>query len=112
MANEMVGSISPQDLARLLDHESSPVLLLDVREPEERAIASIEPSLFIPMNSVPDQLEQIPKDRHIVVFCHHGHRSAVVASYLEGEGYPTVSNLVGGIDAWSVQVHPEVPRYV
>ncbi len=107
----MVRPMSPQALASLL-HETPPkVFVLDVREPEERSVAAIEPSTHIPMDDVEARLAEVPRDRPIVVYCHHGSRSFMIASLLEGEGYENVSNLTGGIDAWSERVDPKVPRY-
>jgi len=95
---------------RLNDHPDS-VVLLDVREPYERDLAAIEPSIHIPMRDVPDRLDEIPKDREVIVYCHTGSRSMMVAGYLVNRGFPSVANLSGGIDAWSVRVDPNVPRY-
>lgn len=107
----MVDSISPTELAGLLRSGKEQVVLLDVREDDERAVARIEPSLHVPMNSVPDRLAELPRDRRIVVFCHHGGRSYAVAGYLETEGFKDVTNLSGGIDEWSRLIDPNVPRY-
>lgn len=107
----MADEIEPEELAKRWGSDRSAFLLLDVREPEERAAANIEPSLHIPMDQVPDRLAEIPRDRPVVVFCHHGSRSAMVAGYLEGEGFAGILNLSGGIDAWAAQVDPKVPRY-
>jgi len=107
----MVAELRPEQVAEKLKQRSGPVLLLDVREPDEREFAAIEPSLHIPLREVPHRLSEIPKDREIVVYCHGGMRSAMVAGFLEGRGYPKVSNLAGGIDAWSRRVDPNVPRY-
>lgn len=107
----MVEEIEPEALARRWASDRSGFLLLDVREPEERAAASIDPSVHIPMDQVPDRLSELPRGTPIVVYCHHGSRSAMVAGYLEGEGFPSILNLTGGIDAWSAQVDPKVPRY-
>lgn len=107
----MVESITTDDLAALLKRDPGSILLLDVREDDERAVASIEPSKHIPMNSVPDRLVELPRDRRIVVFCHHGNRSYVVSGYLETEGFEAVSNLTGGIDEWSRRIDSKVPRY-
>jgi rhodanese-related sulfurtransferase len=107
----VVESILSTELADLLKTDRGKVVLLDVREDEERAVASIEPSLHIPMNTVPDHLVELPRDRRIVVYCHHGGRSYAVAGYLETEGFKDVTNLTGGIDEWSRLVDPKVPRY-
>jgi adenylyltransferase/sulfurtransferase len=76
-----------------------PPLLVDVRTEPERAVAAIQPSL------------QIPRDRDVVVYCHVGARSAQAAVWLKASGWSRVRSLAGGIDAWSEQVDPEVPRY-
>lgn len=107
----MVEELSPQDVAAKMKGHPDRVVLLDVREPFERRLAVIAPSIHIPMDEVPERLVEIPKDREIVVYCHTGVRSAMIAGYLEGEGYPSVANLDGGIDAWSVLVDPRVFRY-
>ena len=107
----MVAEIDPPELVELLRTEGPRVVLLDVREEEERATASIAPSVHIPMQQIPARLAELPQDRHIVVYCHHGGRSSMVAGFLEARGLARVSNLTGGIDAWSTQVDPTVPRY-
>lgn len=107
----MVEELAPREVAERLKKESKSLVLLDVREGWERETARIEPSLHIPMNDVPDRLDELPKDRTLVVYCHHGSRSQSVAGYLEGEGFPRVANLHGGIDAWSLTVDKKVPRY-
>lgn len=107
----MVTPIGPEDLARRMRDPDHPILLLDVREADERETARIEPSLHIPMNEVPRRVGEIPKDRPVVVYCHSGTRSLMVAGYLEGQGYSGVANLTGGIDGWSRKVDPSVPRY-
>ncbi len=107
----MVAELRPEEVAERLARSPKGVLLLDVREPFERATAVIEPSLHIPMGEVEARLAEIPKDRDVIVYCHGGFRSAMVAGYLESQGYRSVANLAGGIDAWSVEVDPKVPRY-
>ena len=107
----MFEELDPATVARRMKELPGSVVLLDVREPFERRLATIEPSLHIPMNDVPDRLNEIPKDRQVVVYCHSGSRSMMVASFLNAQGFPSVANLSGGIDAWSVRVDPRVPRY-
>ena len=88
-------------------------VLLDVREPDEFATASIEGTLQIPMRTVPSRLPDLEPHRgeRIVVHCHHGGRSARVAQWLREQGFEKVQNMAGGIEAWSQQVDPSVPRY-
>jgi rhodanese-related sulfurtransferase len=106
----MVTELDPRELRGLLERREK-VLLLDIREPWERDQALIQPSLFIPMEEVPDRLDEIPQDATVVVYCHHGMRSYVVADYLEQRGFPRVLSLQGGIDGWSTLVDPSVPHY-
>jgi len=107
----MVDQLEPEEVARLMKDPSAKVLLLDVREDDERAAARIEPSLHIPMGRLVHRASEIPRDRRIVVYCHMGGRSQMVASFLAGHGHPDVANLVGGIDEWSQKVDPAIPRY-
>ena len=87
------------------------MVLLDVREPWEYAHSHIEGSLHVPMQQVPDRLDEIPRELPLVVVCHHGMRSLQVAHFLAAQGYADVANLTGGIDAWSRTVDPTVPTY-
>jgi rhodanese-related sulfurtransferase len=107
----MVDQLSASEVADRLRHGSRGPVLLDVREPFEREMARIEPSLHIPMRDVPDRLDEIPRDQPLVVYCHTGVRSAMVAGFLEQRGFRQVANLRGGIDAWSCEVDAQVPRY-
>ncbi len=92
-----------------------PSLLLDVREPWEVALASIRidgaPSLSMPMNEIPARFAELDPAQPIVCICHHGMRSAQVVAFLQRQGFESVYNLAGGIDAWSAQVDPSVPSY-
>lgn len=86
-------------------------VLLDVREPEELAQASVPNVKHIPMNEVPARLGELDRDKTIVTMCHGGMRSMRVAAYLIEQGFDRVFNLRGGIDAWSRDVDPTIPRY-
>jgi len=85
-------------------------LLLDCREPWEYEAASIAGSVLIPMRSIPQNLDKIPSDRPVVVICHSGMRSLDVALWLRRQGFRAQS-LSGGIDQWSQEIDPNVPRY-
>lgn len=85
-------------------------ILLDVREPFELQRASVPGALHIPMRHVPGRLAELPKDKPILVMCHHGSRSQAVADWLEPQGYD-VANVAGGIDAWADEVDASVPKY-
>ena len=94
----------------LLDSGADHVLL-DVREPDELATAAIHTCLEVPMRTIPQRMEELPKDKPIVVVCHTGTRSMQVCQYLDRYGYDNVVNLMGGINAWSRQIDPSVPLY-
>ena len=87
------------------------VVLLDVREHEELATAAVPGALHIPMREVPGRLAELDAQKPLVVMCHSGGRSRRVAEYLIGNGFTTVFNLKGGIDAWSTQLDSGIPRY-
>ena len=91
---------------------TDPPLLVDVRTEPERAVATIQPSLHIGLDRFVERAPgEIPRDRDVVVYCHVGARSAQAAVWMKASGWPRVRSLAGGIDAWSEQVDPEVPRY-
>ncbi len=98
------------ELKQRLDAKTG-LVLLDVREPFERATAAIEPSLHIPMGEIPARVQELDPDQHIVVYCHHGVRSLNVTSWLRQQGFETVQSLRGGIDRWSREIDPKVPLY-
>ncbi len=89
------------------------LLLLDVREPDEYERARIDGARLLPLGEVESRLTELAdwKERPVVVHCHHGGRSAKACAILREAGFTQVANLVGGIDAWSLTVDPEVPRY-
>jgi rhodanese-related sulfurtransferase len=92
-----------------------PMLLLDVREPWEFALAAIRvdgcETRNLPMQSIPARLAELDPSQPMLCICHHGMRSAQVVAFLERQGFESVYNLAGGIDAWSAQVDATVPRY-
>lgn len=105
----------PNLLAWQAQPEKALPLLLDVRETWEFAFAAIRidglQTLHLPMGKVPDRLAELDPTQPVVCICHHGVRSAQVVAFLEHQGFDAAYNLAGGIDAWSVQVDPSVPRY-
>ncbi len=104
--------ISVLDTKALIDSDLI-VTLIDCREPREHSICSIEGSVLIPMDELPARVSELESNRHerIVVLCHHGGRSLRVVNWLRNHGFDTAQNMTGGIDMWSQQVDPEVPRY-
>lgn len=85
-------------------------VLLDVREPSELRIVAVPGALHIPMREVPRRMAEVPRDRPVLVICHHGGRSQVVADWLAAKGY-AAENVAGGIDAWADEVDPSLARY-
>ncbi|WP_263409534.1 rhodanese-like domain-containing protein [Terriglobus tenax] len=103
--------ISVADYAKLKQQPGAPVLV-DVREPLEVQMASIEGAVLMPMGEVKARAHQeLDPDSHIAVLCHHGARSLSVTAWLRREGFEKVQSIAGGIDAWSREVDPTVPRY-
>ena len=102
--------INVQTLSNARD-EGVELTLLDVREDDELALCAIDGALHIPMQEVPRRIPDLPRNRPLVVMCHHGGRSDQVAQFLRGHGFVNVHNLAGGIDAWAIMVDPKMCRY-
>jgi rhodanese-related sulfurtransferase len=103
--------ISVATARQLLDASPGSTLLLDVREAFEREICRLPGGLHIPLRQIPENLPALPRDRHILVLCHHGGRSRRVTEFLRHHGLDTVSNIAGGIDAWAAEIDPSLARY-
>lgn len=103
-------SVEPEELARLLD-AGGELQVVDIREPFERSIAVIEPSDFLPLGSLMENLGSIRRDAPVVLYCHSGVRSAHALRLLRTAGFDNVSHLAGGIDRYSVVVAPALARY-
>lgn len=97
--------------AWLQDRERAKPLLLDVREPWEYQTARIAGSQLVSMRTVPARLHELDRAADTVVICHHGSRSQQVAMFLERQGFGSVYNLAGGVDAWARSVDPDMPKY-
>ena len=91
--------------------ESNTPFLLDVRQPWEYEICSLDGSQLIPMGQVPSKIDELDSERETVVICHHGVRSRQVAYYLEQAGFSNVINLKGGMNAWAQSVDKEMDTY-
>lgn len=102
--------MTPSALAARLRHGRGPALL-DVREPYEWAIGHLPDARLIPLGSLQDALGSLDPSVEHVVYCHHGMRSAAAVEWLREQGFPRVRNLAGGIDRWSREVDPAMPRY-
>lgn len=101
---------TPGEIKQRLD-AGEDLMLVDVREPDEMMTASIDGAVEHPISQARDWVDTLPRDRELVVFCHHGGRSMQVALALAQRGHTNVTNMSGGIDAWSDEVDPAVPKY-
>lgn len=104
--------MTPSELAERL-RLPNPPRLLDVREAEEHAFCALPGSTLLPLSEIAERTEDIAgwKDAEVVVYCHHGVRSAHAIGFLRSQGFTRLSNLTGGIDRWSTDVDPAIPRY-
>jgi len=114
-SHQPMPQISVEDLASRLLNPKEGLQLLDVREPQEIAIAHIAGFQNFPLSQFAQWSDQIPTrldpDAETLVICHHGIRSAQMCQWLIGQGFTNVKNIVGGIDAYSLVVDRNVPRY-
>ncbi len=99
----------PQDLKTLFDHQA-PVVLVDVRTAAERALAFIHPSILIPLHELAERFKELPNNKLIITYCHHGQRSLEAAQFLRSHGFE-VQSLAGGIHQWSLEIDSTVPTY-
>ncbi len=106
---EIASDIDPTALATSLRHADAPTLL-DVRDPWEWAVARIGESRLLPLSELENSVDTLDPSQPLVVYCHHGSRSGLAAEWLRTRGF-SARNLAGGIDRWSREVDPMVPRY-
>ncbi|MCX6933278.1 MAG: molybdopterin-synthase adenylyltransferase MoeB [Verrucomicrobia bacterium] len=103
--------LTVEESHRLLNTAASDTHLIDVREPYEFEICAIPGAEPIPMRQIPERLGDLPREKHLLIHCHHGGRSLRVTEYLRAQGFPRVSNVAGGIEAWAEQIDPTLRRY-
>ena len=106
---QIVAEISVTQLKDRLE-KGEDLFLLDVREPFEYEIANLK-GLLIPLGELPTRLNELDNERETVVYCHRGNRSRYATEFLQHQGFRSVKNLVGGIDAWGTEIDPKMPRY-
>jgi rhodanese-related sulfurtransferase len=115
MSDSPAIEISAADAAVVLRNTppSAALLFLDCRTPEEYATAKIAGAMLLPMQEITERVAEIEawRDKPIIVHCHHGMRSLRVAKWLREQGFTLAQSMQGGIDAWSTDVDPAVPRY-
>ena len=104
-------NVTPLELKKMRT-DGKTLRLIDVRELDEWNAVHIEGAELIPLSQFQEQATaKLEADETIVLYCHHGMRSARAQGYLMGQGYKNVLNLTGGIDAWAQQVEPAMKRY-
>ena len=109
-AHEPLASITAKGTKALLEGGDK-VVLLDVRTPEEWEITHLAGAKHIPLDDLPSRMNELDTADETIVYCHHGMRSARAIGFLQKMGFTKLKNLAGGIDAWSMNVDPEIPRY-
>ncbi|NDJ20868.1 rhodanese-related sulfurtransferase [Nostoc sp. B(2019)] len=115
MTGKIFGQISVEELAQRLSANEPGIQLVDVREPQELAIANIEGFVNLPLSEFVEWGDQVPTlfnpQAETLVLCHHGIRSAQMCQWLIAQGFTNVKNIAGGIDAYSMLVDSSVPQY-
>ena len=104
------GSLTPKEFGERV-RGGEDLLLVDVREPEEYELARVEGARLLPLSLFNEWAPTLDPERPTAFICHHGIRSAQVCAYLARQGFEKLYNLSGGIDRWSTEVDPSVPRY-
>jgi rhodanese-related sulfurtransferase len=102
--------ITPGEVKARLDRGEK-LVLVDVREPWEHQVCTIEGAQLIPMGSLAARLQTLPDVDELICYCHHGMRSLDAAAWLRFQGIEKAKSLAGGIERWSVEIDPRVPRY-
>jgi rhodanese-related sulfurtransferase len=113
MADTNPLELTPQEI-QSLQKSNEPLFFIDVREPNEWALTRIEGATLVPMGSVPASLQELENkadDGSLIVYCHHGMRSLQVVAWLRERGLSSAYSMSGGIDRWSTEIDPSVPRY-
>jgi adenylyltransferase/sulfurtransferase len=110
---DLTAAVPQIDVRELQERMESgrPCILLDVREPVEFEMARVEGANLIPLGQLPARQHELDREQEIFVMCHSGVRSERAAEFLRSAGFAKVSNVAGGIDAWSEEIDPSVPRY-
>jgi rhodanese-related sulfurtransferase len=102
--------IKPADVKARFDRGEK-LVLVDVREHWEYQVCRIEGAKHVPLGSLAASLEMLPDVDEVICYCHHGMRSLEAAAWLRVQGFEKAKSLAGGIERWSVEVDPKVPRY-
>jgi rhodanese-related sulfurtransferase len=108
----LIAQLSPGDLATWRnDAGRTPPVVIDVREPWEYDLARIADSRLVSLQTIPSHVDELPRDRDLVLVCHHGNRSQRAAQWLEQAGFTRLFSLAGGVEGWASEVDPTMPHY-
>jgi rhodanese-related sulfurtransferase len=107
---EHVYELTPVQLSEKLSAQPG-IRLIDIREPFEWELCRIEGAELLPMNSIPDRLGELGQDETIILYCHHGTRSAHALNFLYAQGYRDIAHLAGGINAWAQDIDSTMRTY-
>ncbi|MEN0111079.1 MAG: rhodanese-like domain-containing protein [Planctomycetota bacterium] len=111
MAEELPLEISCEEVHTLRESREE-LTLVDCRQPEEHAIVHLAGSTLVPMGDVPSRVAELAAaPGRLVVYCHHGMRSAQTAAWLRENGAPGAQSMAGGVDAWAERIDPSLARY-
>jgi rhodanese-related sulfurtransferase len=102
--------ITPADVKARMERGEK-LVLIDVREPWEHQLCRIEGAKLVPLGSLAASLQTLPDVDEVICYCHHGMRSLDAAAWLRFQGIEKAKSLAGGIERWSLEVDPKVPRY-
>lgn len=105
--------VSCRSVKEQLDADPQSLVLIDCREADEHALVAIPAARLLPMSEIQSRLAELEPHRGtpIVVHCHHGMRSAQVATWLRSQGFASAQSMAGGIDEWAVEIDPTLQRY-
>ena len=110
----MDAQVTPEIDATELDRRrraGDPIAIVDVREPWELELCRLPESEAIPLDALPAHLSELPRDRPLVLVCHHGVRSQRATAWLRAHGFDNAVNLIGGVDAWAREIDPAMRTY-
>lgn len=102
--------ITPGEVKSMMERGEK-FLLVDVREKWEFETSWIDGAVLVPMREIPSNMAKFEEADNIVLFCHHGIRSLDAAAWLRSQEIPGAKSMAGGIDRWSAEIDPNVPRY-
>jgi len=102
--------ITPADVKTRLDRGEK-LFLVDVREPWEYEVCRIEGAQLVPLGTLAANVNSLPDSEEVICYCHHGMRSLDAAAWLRFQGVARAKSLAGGIERWSLEIDPSVPRY-